>query len=322
VKIFASDFCFVMFRRHQHAVAVVVLTLVALVFGGGFAAMQTVLRGGLSVGAAITFRFVPGAAGLLLPMRLNGARFDRRSVIDGSILGVLLIVIFWLQTDGLRFTTTAKSGLITSLYVPFTPLLAILLRDRVRPSHAVGAVIATLGLYLLIHEPGGAVWTGWNRGDLETLACAVICTFHVTYTARFSRRSNAWVLAFAQVAMTGVASGLITAVLPGGFRGAGAALHSPAVLVALAAMVVLVTMFGFWGMSAMQAYLSATEAAVIFSLEPVTATLIGAYWMGERFLALQKVGAGLILAAMVASELLPRVLARRTAEGIAEKAAD
>jgi drug/metabolite transporter (DMT)-like permease len=310
--------------RHQHALAVAVLVLVAAVFGVGFAAMQTALRGGLSVGAAISLRFLPAALGLWLLLRWNRAQIDRRSVLDGLVLGSFLVAIFWLQTDGLRFTTSAKSGLITSLYVPFTPLLAILLRDRVKLAHALGAVIATLGLYFLIHQPGGALWTGWNRGDLETLACAVICTFHVTCTARFSRRSNAWVLAFIQVVITGVVSAGITAFLPApnGFQGTAAALHSHAVLVSLAVMVFFVTIFGFWGMSAMQAYLSATEAAIIFSLEPLTATLMGAYWMGERFLPLQKLGAGLILAAMLASELLPRLIARGRMEEVAEKAAD
>jgi drug/metabolite transporter (DMT)-like permease len=131
------------------------------------------------------------------------------------------------------------------------------------------------------------------------------------------------VLAFVQVAVTGVVSAIVTALLPGaaGFHGVPSALHSSAVLISLVVMVLFVTVFGFWGMSAMQAYLSATEAAVIFSLEPVLATLIGAYWMRERFLALQKVGAGLILAAMLASELLPRMLGRGRKEEL-EKAAD
>lgn len=310
--------------RHQHALAVAVLVLVAIVFGVGFAAMQTALRGGLSVGAAISLRFLPAAAGLWLLLRLNRARLDRRSLLDGLVLGCFLVAIFWLQTDGLRFTTSAKSGLITSLYVPFTPLLALLLRDRVKLAHALGALIATIGLYLLVHEPGGELWTGWNRGDVETLVCAIICTFHVTCTARFSRRSNAWVLAFIQVVITGAVSAIITAFLPApnGFQGTLAALHSDSVLAALGLMVLFVTIFGFWGISAMQAYLSATEAAIIFSLEPVTATLIGAYWMGERFLPLQKLGAGLILAAMLASELLPRLIARGRMEEAAEKAAD
>ncbi len=284
--------------------------------------MQTCLRDGLSVGAAISLRFALGTAGLGLLLAINRVRFDRRSLIDGSVLGVLLVTIFWLQTDGLRFTTSAKSGLITSLYVPLTPLLAIALRHRVKLSHGLAALIATIGLYLLIHVPGGSLSSGWNRGDVETLICAVLCTFHVTFTATFSRRSNAWILAFTQVAITGAVSTVITAVLPvpGGFQSTPAALHNPAVLIALAMMAVLITVFGFWGMSAMQAYLSATEAAVIYSLEPVTATLIGVYWMGERFARPQQLGAVLILAAMVAAELLPRLLARLSPDELAEAA--
>lgn len=309
-----------MLRSRQHAVAVAVLIVVAAVFGCGFAAMQTALRGGLSVGAAISLRFLLATAGLWLLIKVNKVRLDRQSLIDGSVLGLFLVAIFWLQTDGLRFTTSAKSGLITSLYVPFTPVLAIFLRHKVKRSHALGALIATFGLYLLIHVPGGSLWTGWNRGDIETLFCAIICTFHVTCTAKFSRRSNAWVLAFTQVAITGGVSAIITFLLraPNGFQGTVAALHSHAVLLALAVMVLLVTIFGFWGMSAMQAYLSATEAAVIFSLEPVTATVIGVLWMGERFLPLQLAGAALILAAMLTAELLPRAIARIWPEEIAE----
>lgn len=285
--------------------------------------MQTCLRAGLSVGAAISLRFVLGTAGLALLLAINRVRFDRRSLLDGTVLGLLLVTIFWLQTDGLRFTTTAKSGLITSLYVPFTPVLAIFLRHRVKVSHGLAALIATFGLFLLIHVPGGSVASGWNRGDFETLLCAILCTFHVTCTAQFSRRSNAWILAFTQVAITGGVSLIITAVLPApnGFQTTPAALHNPAVLIALALMVVLITMFGFWGMSAMQAYLSATEAAVIYSLEPVTAMLIGVYWMGERFMAAQKLGAALILVAMLTAELLPRMLSRMSAAEL-ESAAD
>lgn len=308
--------------RRQHAIAVLVIALVALVFGAGFAAMQTALRGGLSVGAAITYRFLFGAAGLWLLLRLNKVRIDRRSLLDGLVLGVLLVAIFWLQTDGLRFTTSSKSGLITSLYVPFTPLLAIFLRHRVKLSHGLGAVIATFGLFLLVHVPGEGLWTGWNRGDFETLLCAVICTFHVTFTAKASRRSNAWTLAFTQVGVTGAVSAIITMFLPApnGFQTAPAALHRPDVIVALAIMAVLVTIFGFWGMSAMQAYLSATEASVIYSLEPVVATVIGVYWMGERFLPIQKLGVVMIVAAMLTAELLPRLLARIRPEEMEEAA--
>ena len=309
--------------RRQHVLAVLTIAAVAIVFGCGFAAMQTALRGGLSVGAAISVRFLLGMAGLSALLLWQGVKFDRRSSADGMILGLLLVSIFWLQTDGLRFTTTAKSGLITSLYVPFTPVIAFFLRERVKLSHAFAAILATIGMYLLVHVSGN-LWNGWNRGDFETLACAVLCAFHVICTSRYSRRSNPWILAWTQVGMVGVISAGITAVLPGasGFRGMFPALARTDVQIAMALMVCFTTVFGFWGISAMQKFLSATEAAVVYSFEPVVAALVGVYWVGEHFLPSQMVGAGLILLAMLTAELLPRMMARIRPDELAETPAD
>jgi drug/metabolite transporter (DMT)-like permease len=309
--------------RRQHALAVIVIALVAIAFGGGFAAMQTALRGGLSVGAAISVRFLLGAAALTLLLKFNRVGFDRGSLRDGAVLGLLLVSIFWLQTDGLRFTTTAKSGLITSLYVPFTPVLAFFLKERVKFSHGLGALLATVGMYLLVHVPGN-VWNGWGRGDRETLLCALLCTFHVICTGRFSRRSNAWVLAWTQVAITGVVSALITVFLPSphGFQNLWTVLQKTDVQLAMAFMVCFTTVFGFWGISKMQGYLSATEAAVVYSFEPLVAALVGVFWVGEHFLPSQMLGAGLILLAMLVAELLPRMMARIPPEELTEAPAD
>ena len=119
-------------------------------------------------------------------------------MVDGIWLGLVLVVIFWLQTDGMRFTTTAKSGFITGLYVLFTPLIAVAIGQRVKLMSALGAVIATYGLYLLVHLPG-EWWSGWNRGDVEILACAFLCGVHMVMMGAFARRSDSWLLAGSQV---------------------------------------------------------------------------------------------------------------------------
>lgn len=299
------------------------IAIVAIVFGCGFLAMQTVLRGGLSVGSSISVRFLLGTAALFVLLKARRVELDRSSLRDGLILGFILVAIFWLQTDGLRFTTTAKAGLITSLYVPFTPVIAFLLRDRIKLSHGLAALVAGVGLYMLVHVPGN-IWSGWNRGDFEILACSVLCAFHVIYTARFSRRSKALVLASTQVAVTGIVSGLITVLLPAphGFQTTLAALHRSDVLLAMAFMVCFTTVFSFWAMMTMQKYLSATEAAVVYSFEPVVATLVGVYWVGERFLPSQMFGAAIILFAMFTAEILPRLIGKLRPEELAESPAD
>ena len=88
-------------------------------------------------------------------IRAKGIHITRRGMVDGTWLGLVLVVIFWLQSDGMRFTATAKARFITGLYVLFTPLVAFVIGQRVKLASALSAVFATYGLYLLVHLPGG-----------------------------------------------------------------------------------------------------------------------------------------------------------------------
>ena len=232
--------------RTSHLFAVLSLAAIAFVWAGGFPATKYCLQAGLSVGALLSIRFAIGTAGLGLMLLILKVPIRRRDALDGLWLGLVLVTLFWLQTDGLRFTTTSKSGFITGFYVIFTPMVALLAGDRLRPSHGLGALVALIGLALLVREPGAA-WGGWNRGDSETLLAAVLCGFHIVMTAHFSRRSSGWVLAFIQVAVTGAVSLAITLALPApfGFQNVGPALVKGGTWVALAFMGLLATTLAF-----------------------------------------------------------------------------
>jgi len=301
--------------RASHLVAVFALAGIAFIWAGGFPATKYCLQAGLSVGALLSIRFAIGTAGLGLMLLLLKVRIRRQDALDGLWLGLVLATLFWLQTDGLRFTTTSKSGFITGLYVIFTPMVALLVGDRLRPSHAIGALVALTGLALLVREPGRA-WGGWNRGDSETLLAAVLCGFHIVMTSHFSRRSSGWVLAFMQVAVTGAVSLAITFSLPApfGFQGAGPALARGGTWVALIFMGVLATTLAFYVQSTYQARLGATESGVLMSMEPVwTAGIAVSGWVPgirEHMSPIQVLGGGLILAATLVAELGPRLLRR------------
>ncbi len=301
--------------RTSHLFSVFSLAAIAFVWAGGFPATKYCLQAGLSVGAILSLRFAIGTAGLGLMLALLRVPLRRRDVLDGLYLGLVLTTLFWLQTDGLRFTTTSKSAFITGLYVIFTPAVALLVGDRMRLSHGLGALVALTGLALLVRDPGAA-WGGWNRGDSETLLAAVLCGFHIVMTAHYSRRSSGWVLAFVQVAVTGGISLAITLALPApyGFQGAGVALAKGGTWVSLAFMGLLATTLAFYVQSTFQARLGATECAVIFSSEPVwTAALAVSGWIPgirEHLSPIQFLGGGLILTATFVAELGPKLLRR------------
>jgi drug/metabolite transporter (DMT)-like permease len=301
--------------RASHLFAVLSMASIALIWAGGFPATKYCLQAGLSVGALLSIRFAIGTVGLGFMLILLKVRFRRQDVMDGLWLGLVLAVLFWLQTDGLRFTTTSKSGFITGLYVIFTPMVALLIGDRLRPSHGLGALVAVVGLTLLVREPGMA-WGGWNRGDSQTLVASVLCGFHIVMTSHFSRRSSGWVLAFMQVAVTGAVSLAITLALPAphGFQGAGVALGQVGTWVSLAFMGVLATSLAFYVQSTMQARLGATESGILMSMEPVYTALIAVSGfvpgIREHLSPTQALGGVFILAATLLAELGPRLLRR------------
>ena len=255
----------------------------------------------------MSMRFVVAGGLMAIIVRARGIPIRRRGVIDGVWLGVVLAVLFWLQTDGMQFTTTAKSGFITGLYVLFTPLIAVGIGQKVKLTSLLGAVIATYGLYLLVHLPG-AWWSGWNRGDLETLACALLCAVHIVLMGNFTRKSDPWLLASSQVITCGVIS-LLIAILPRGLESHNVTAglpHWPAILATLY-LAVFSTVFAFWAQATAQTRLGPTEAAILFSLEPVVAALLSVFWLKEPMSERQALGGGLIVFAMIVAEALPHM---------------
>ncbi|MBL0211828.1 MAG: DMT family transporter [Holophagaceae bacterium] len=305
-------------RAKKHVLAVFGLLGTALVWGGTFAAVAYALRAGLSVHALLSLRFALGALALgavLLALRMKPTR---RELLDGLWLGLVCATLFWLQTDGLRFTTTAKSAFITGLYVIFTPMISVLVGDRLRASHGIGAALALTGLLLLVYQPGIS-FGGWNRGDSETLLNAMLVGVHIVLTGHFSRRGRGWVLAWSQVAVVGAVFSIAAACSPNpyGFQGAAAALHIPGLWIALAYLALLATTLAFYVQSAMQAHVSATETAVLFSIEPVFAALVAVSgWIPgikEHLSPRQWAGAVLIVSATLLAELGPKLWKARAA---------
>src|SRR5215813_985512 len=142
-----------------HATAVLLIASTAVVWGFGFPMTRFALEEGISVGALMSLRFLLAGIVFAIVLRAKRIAIVKQGLLDGLWLGFLLAVIFWSQTDGMRFTTTAQSGFITGLYVIFTPLGAVVIGQRIKLTTAIGTVIATFGLYLLVHLPGGW-WSG------------------------------------------------------------------------------------------------------------------------------------------------------------------
>ena len=234
----------------------------------------------------------------------------------GATLGALIGVGFVLQTTGLLYTTPAKSAFITGITTPLVPVIAYALW-RARPSreNLLGIVLASVGGALIL-APASA--GGLNAGDLLTLSTTLLFAAHITLMSLYARRFDVRQLSALQIT---VAAALILtawaslrayaalagtdALPPGLVRETSPVVWSAPVVWTLAYLAPVSTVGVFllwtWG----QARMSATHAAVIFSLEPVFATAFAvllrgsAEWTGPR----ATLGAFLVLAGVIVSEL-------------------
>lgn len=303
-----------MSERRLHFLAVGAMATAAIIWGSAFPATKYLQEAGLRVNALLALRFSLGALALLILTLARGSRWKAADVRDGLVAGVVLASLFWLQTEGLQSTSTTKNAFITGLYVIFTPMVALGFGERPKAAHGLAVLIAAVGLVGLVFKPGES-FGGWTRGDTLTLWNAILIGLHIVLIGKFSRRADAWVLTFTQVAVVAIVCTLMAlAPTEGGFR-ASHGLGLPGTWIGLLWLGLAATGLTMFLQARFQPWLTATEAGIIFSLEPVVATLLAVSgWIPgvkDHLVARQWAGAALIVAAALVAELGPRLWGRR-----------
>jgi drug/metabolite transporter (DMT)-like permease len=239
------------------------------------------------------------AAGALAPFSVP--KLTRRTLLVGGGIGVVLAAAYLFQTLGLLFTTPTNSGLITGLFVVFAPLAdRILFGASFSRQVIVAVVMSLLGMVLL----AGGGPEGINSGDILTLVCAAALGLHIALLSRYAAGHDAASLAFAQI----LAMAALFAVAWPVFE--PVTLPPSGVWIALLVTGLVASAGAFWVQTFVQQRIPAARTAIILTMEPVFAAFFG-YWLaGDRLVAIQILGAALILSALVVGEVLP-ILARR-----------
>ncbi len=229
-------------------------------------------------------------------------RLTRRSLLVGGGIGVVLAAGYLFQTTGLLFTTPTNSGLITGLFVVFAPLAdRTFFGTRVARQVLVAVGLSLFGMVLLAGGgPEGANW-----GDLLTLLCAAALGLHIALLSRYAAGHDAGGLTLAQI----LAMALLFVVAWPFFE--PVSLPPPGVWVALLVTGLLASAGAFLVQTTVQQRIPAARTAVILTMEPVFAALFGYLLAGDRLVAVQLIGAALILSALVIGEIMPLLRRRK-----------
>ncbi|HXE74193.1 MAG TPA: DMT family transporter [Candidatus Xenobia bacterium] len=276
------------------------LTGVVLVWGTSF----VIVKEALADASPLMFLLLRFGVASLVLLPLFGRRLSWRepgALRAGLLVGLCLFAGFLFQTVGLQHTTPSKSAFITSLSVPLVPLiLAALAPRQLRARALLGIATATVGMYFLT-IPAGSF--SIERGDLITFFCAVGFACHIVALGRYAPRFGCSSIAVSQVLTAFMLLLLVAPVAGSAGWDALDVRWSANLWFALGVTAVLGTALAFSVQTWAQQYTSATHAAVLFSLEPVFAAAFSYLMVGERLGGRGFVGAALILAGVLVTEL-------------------
>ncbi|HWH85857.1 MAG TPA: DMT family transporter [Pseudomonas sp.] len=271
-----------------------VLVLITMIWGGTFLLVQHAM----TVSGPMFFvglRFAAAAAIVALFSWRHLRELTLFEVKAGSFIGVAIMLGYGLQTVGLQSIPSSQSAFITALYVPFVPLLQWLVLGR-RPGlmPSIGIMLAFTGLMLLSGPSGAAL--NFSSGEIATLISAVAIAAEIILISTFAGQVDVRRVTVVQLAVTAVLSFLL--VVPTGEA------------IPVFSWLLLVSALGLGAASAAiqvamnwaQKSVSPTRATLIYAGEPVWAGIVGRI-AGERLPAIALVGAGLIVVAVIVSEL-------------------
>lgn len=279
-------------RTRRKAEAALLAT--TLIWGSTFTAVKLGMQE-VSPIFLIVIRFALASVFFLFFFRRQLFPIGRAAIIKGTILGFFLFLGFVFQNVGMVYTTASKSAFITSMMVVFVPLLQFIVERR-SPNlgNILGVVIVTAGLWFLTQPTGSA----FNIGDALTLGCAVVFAIYIVYLDVVSQEITTPRLTFLQMASNALFSG-ITVMLFENVMFTVSALS----LLTIAYLTVFATIISVWVQTRFQKDTTPTRAVIIFTVEPVIASVIAHLVLGEQLGMLGILGGGLIIGGVLLSEL-------------------
>ena len=228
----------------------------------------------------------------------KGTAVDRPGdmIIGGLLCGIMLFLSTTLQQVGIQYTTVAKAGFITALYIILVPILGIFLKKRVSFQIWISVVIAIIGLYLLCMK--GSFYLG--QGDFLMLVCSLCFALHILVIDHFTDKVGGVKLSCIQFFVCGLLSCILMFLF-----------EKPAVSDILSAWLPIVYAGVFSSGVAYtlqiigQKGTDPTIASLILSLESVVSVLAGWIILGQSLTPREILGCLLMFGAIILAQVAP-----------------
>ena len=254
-------------------IAKIGLIIVTIVWGVTFIMVKEALNDAPPFSFA-TLRF--GIATMLTLLLVNNKilNLTKNELIGGFICGFFLFLGYAFQNFGLMNTSASKSAFITSVSVLMVPFILLFLKiQKIGFKTWVAVIIATIGLYLLLIPGENYI----NKGDILTFGCAFSFAMHIIAQDKYIKKTIRILPFFFVQAMCVTLFSFSNAILIENQP----IIWTNRLLVAIMVTGILATFIAILIMIWAQKILKPTETALIFSLEPVAATIFAMIFASE-----------------------------------------
>lgn len=313
--------------RAVHTRAVLMLVLTTLFWGLSFPlvkaialAHQAVLPASSSwfiTACAVAPRFLLGSAVLLLVLGNKLRTFTRLELKQGGLIGLALGAGMLFQNDGLQFTSASTSAFLTQIYAVMIPLWIAWRQRRWPPAAVLGCCVLVLpGVAILGRFDFRTLHLG--RGEVETLISSVFFMMQIFLLERKEFAANR---ALPVTLVMFVTEAVLFSALAFATTPHPADVFAPWTSAPWLGFTGLLTLFCTLGafvlMNTWQPKITATEAGLIYCVEPVFTALMALFvpaWLSawgrldypnEQVTWHLLVGGGLITAANILIQLKP-----------------
>lgn len=282
------------------------LVLVSALWGSSFILLSIALES-ISPALLVGLRFGLGAFLVAMILRSKLFRLKRTDWIAGFWTGLFIFLGYFLQTIGLQWISSSISAFLTALYVPFVPLLQLLLFRKIpNKITTVGIAVAFCGMLLIIN-PFNMTLDG-NLGEYLTVISALACALEIIVISHFATRCEPMVFCFTQLVVVAILS--LTYCF---FIETIRFTPTPSLFISLGILVGMIA-FNQYAISWAQRFVSPVRAVLIYTLEPVFAGIIG-YFFGEKISFLAFCGCILVISSVLLSSWLPKYLSEKKPSG-------
>ncbi|MGB9663448.1 MAG: DMT family transporter [Ignavibacteria bacterium] len=289
--------------------AELILFLITFIWAGTFVIIKPTLQF-ISPLLFVTIRFLIAALVLTLIYREKILRIPKSTVKMGSILGIFLFIGFVVQTIGLKYTTATKSALITGTFVVFTPILQVLIeRKPLKVGSIIGVILVFTGLLFLSSNENNlidlisTIGKDFNFGDLLTLICAIFFAAYIVYLDIISDKTDFNDVVWLQIVVTLIGSSILMwgfhffQVEPIKFT------FNSQVILTILYTSIFATIITTFLQTKYQKYTLPTRAAIIFTSEPLLASILAYLILNETIGIFGVIGGVLIILGVLTSEL-------------------